>query len=110
MLVVARCRACSGRRMRNPVLLPAGSSIPFLVGFAITALYRLSQAGTPELAAFYGYALAQISIGGVLAGISMASVFPVEAVLALGFAVVGLPAFQQFRDGRRGTSSTANPR
>ena len=84
--------------------------MPLLAGAAITALYRVSQAGTPELAAFYGYALAQISIGGVLAGISMASVFPVEAVLALGFAVVGLPAFQRFRDGRRGTSSTANPR
>ena len=82
--------------------------MPLLAGAAITALYRLSQAGTPELAAFYAYALAQISIGGVLAGISMASVFPVEAVLALGFAVVGLPALQRFTDRRRGTSDTAN--
>ena len=81
--------------------------VPLLAGAAITALYRVSQAGTPELAVFYAYALAQISIGGVLAGISMASVFPVEAVLALGFAVVGLPALQRFSDGRRGTASTA---
>jgi hypothetical protein len=82
--------------------------VPLLAGAAITALYRSSQAGTPELAVFYAYALAQISIGGVLAGISMASVFPVEAVLALGFAVVGLPALQRFGDGRRGTASTAS--
>jgi hypothetical protein len=79
--------------------------VPLLAGAAIMALYRVSQSWTPELAVFYAYALAQISIGGVLAGLSMASVFPVEAVLALGFAVVGLPALQRLRDDRWATSS-----
>lgn len=66
-------------------------AVPFLAGVVITALYRVSRAGSPELAALYAYAIAHVSIGGVLSGLSMASLFPFEAYAVLGFAVVGLP-------------------
>jgi hypothetical protein len=80
--------------------------VPFLAGAAITALYRVAQAGSPELAALYGYAIAHVSIGGVLSGLSMASIFPFEAYAALGFAVVGLPIVQG-RLARAGVKATA---
>ena len=71
---------------------PAGwLAIPLLVGAAITVLYRMSWARTPELAALYGFAISHVSIGGVLSGLSVASVFPFEAYAFLVFAVVGLP-------------------
>jgi hypothetical protein len=69
--------------------------IPFLAGAAITALYRMTRVGSPERFALYGYAVAHVSIGGVLSGLSMASVFPFAAFGALGFAVVGLPIIQR---------------
>jgi oligosaccharide repeat unit polymerase len=69
--------------------------IPLLAGTAIMALYRVSQVGSPELAALYGYAIAHVSIGGVLSGLSMASIFPFEAYAILGFAVVGLPIVER---------------
>ena len=79
--------------------------VPFLAGVAITALYRVSQSGTPELIALYAYAIAHVSIGGVLSGLSMASIFPFEAYAVLAFAVIGLPMM-----GRRfGYSEGAGP-
>lgn len=65
--------------------------VPFLVGAVMIGLYRVSQSWTPELAALYGYAIAHVSIGGVLSGLFMASIFPFEAYAVLGFAVIGLP-------------------
>lgn len=69
--------------------------IPFVVGLAITALYRLCQCGAPELAALYGYAIAHVSIGGVLSGLAVASIFPFEAYAVLGFAILGLPMIER---------------
>ena len=66
-------------------------AIPFLAGAALTALYRVCRGGAPELAALYGFALAHVSIGGVVSGLAVASVFPYVAYAVLGFAVVGLP-------------------
>jgi oligosaccharide repeat unit polymerase len=80
--------------------------VPFLAGAAIMALYRVSQVGTPELAAFYGYAIAHVSLGGVLSGLSMASVFPFEAFAVLGFAVVGLPIVERRFVRRSGGAET----
>ena len=37
------------------------------------------------------HVIAHVSIGGVLSGLAMASVFPSEAFAVLGFAVAGLP-------------------
>lgn len=65
--------------------------MPFIAGAAITALYRVNLAGTAPLAALYGYAITHVSIGGPLSGLSMASIFPIEAYASLGFAIVGLP-------------------
>ncbi len=75
--------------------------VPLLAGAALMALYRVSQVGTPEIVALYGYAMTHVSIGGVLSGLAMASVFPFEAYAVLGFAVLGLPALQRRRSGRR---------
>ncbi|HEV8401671.1 MAG TPA: O-antigen polymerase [Candidatus Limnocylindrales bacterium] len=65
--------------------------IPFLAGAALTVIYRVSQGGGPELIVLYAYALIHVSIGGVLSGLSMASVFPFEAYAVLGFAILALP-------------------
>ncbi|MEP6639938.1 MAG: hypothetical protein ABJC39_11355, partial [Chloroflexota bacterium] len=69
--------------------------IPFLAGALFTALYRVSQAGTPELAALYGYAITHVSIGAMLSGFSVASIFPFEAYAVLAFAVLALPILGQ---------------
>lgn len=74
--------------------------VPMVVGAAITALYRVSQAWSPELAALYAFAIAHVSIGGVLSGLLMASVFPFVAYGALGFAVLGLPIVERWRSSR----------
>ncbi|OGO54088.1 MAG: hypothetical protein A2Z32_13140 [Chloroflexi bacterium RBG_16_69_14] len=80
--------------------------VPFLVGTAITALYRASRAWTPALAALYAYAIAHVSVGGVLSGLAMASVFPFMAYAVLGFAVVGLPIVERRLDRRGGGAGT----
>lgn len=79
-------------------------AVPFLVGAGITALYRASRPGPPELAALYGYAIAHMSIGTALSGLAVASIFPVEAYAALVFAVVGLPIVER-RLIRRGNGA-----
>ena len=40
--------------------------VPFLVGMAITALYRKTREGAPELIVLYAYAIIHVSIGGIL--------------------------------------------
>ena len=65
--------------------------VPFLVGVAITALYRATRRGPPELITLYAYAIVHVSIGGVLSGLAMASIFPYEAYAVLGLAIFGLP-------------------
>ena len=69
--------------------------IPFLAGAAVTVLYRVSRGGGPDLAVLYGYAIIHVSIGGVLSGLSMASIFPFEAYAVIGFAVLGLPIIER---------------
>lgn len=69
--------------------------IPFVVGLVMIALYRFCIGWTPALAALYGYAIAHVSIGGVLSGLFMASVFPYEAYAVLGFAIFGLPVVER---------------
>lgn len=69
--------------------------VPFLAGMAITALYRVTRGGAPELIVLYAYAIVHVSIGGVLSGLSMASIFPFEAYAVLGFAVLGLPIIER---------------
>lgn len=75
--------------------------VPLLVGAAITGLYKLGIAGTPEGAALYGFAIAHVSVGGVLSGLFVASVFPFEAYFVLGFGVVGLPRIARLVHARR---------
>lgn len=75
--------------------------VPLLAGAAITALYKLSLTGTPEVAALYGYAIAHVSIGGVLSGLFVASIFPFEAYAVLGFGVIGLPVIARRINQRR---------
>lgn len=65
--------------------------VPLLAGAAIMALYRASQLGTPEVVVLYAYAIAHVSIGGVVSGLAIASVFPYEAYAVFGFAILGLP-------------------
>lgn len=65
--------------------------VPFVVGTAITMLYRYCRAWAPESAALYAYAIAHVSLGGPLSGLAVASVFPYEAYVVLGFALFGLP-------------------
>ena len=43
----------------------------------------------------YGYAIIHVSIGGVLSGLSMASVFPFEAYAVIGFGILGLPIIER---------------
>jgi hypothetical protein len=69
--------------------------IPFLAGAAVTVLYRAGRGGGPELAVLYGYAIVHVSIGGVLSGLFMASIFPLEAYVIIGFAVLGLPIIER---------------
>jgi hypothetical protein len=75
--------------------------IPFIVGTAIMALYRCRQGVTPEMATLYGFAIVHVSIGGVLSGLSMASIFPLEAYAVLGFGVLGLPSVGNWIDRDR---------
>lgn len=81
-------------------------AVPFLVGTAITALYRASMAWTPALAALYAHAIVHVSVGGVMSGLAMASVFPFLAYAVLGFAVVGLPIVGRRLDRRGGGAGT----
>ena len=75
--------------------------VPFLVGMAITALYRKTREGAPELIVLYAYAIIHVSIGGILSGLSMASILPFEAYAVMGFAIFGLPIIER-RIARRG--------
>ncbi len=77
--------------------------VPFLVGAAITALYRLTASAAPEMTALYGFAIAHVSIGGILSGLAVASPFPYEGYIALVLPVVGVQLVRR----RRSQSSTS---
>ncbi len=76
--------------------------VPFLAGIFITMLYGVTRGGPPELAVLYAFAVTNVSIGGMLSGLAVASVFPFEAYAVLGFAIIGLPIAGRFRLRRDG--------
>jgi hypothetical protein len=93
---------------------PAGwFVVPFVLALVVTVLYRHAlKAANPAWWALYGYVLLHSATGGIISGLIVASIFPVEALLVLGGVAIGLPwwrARQARRAGRAVSIGVVEP-